>query len=130
MAIPRVVARFNRRILNPFVRLIAGWMPPFAIVEHRGRVSGRSYRTPLMAFRTRDGLVIALTYGDGADWLRNALSAGGVRIARAGRTRRYRDPRIVRGGEGIRTVPAVVRPPLRLLNVDEFLLLRASTDDR
>jgi hypothetical protein len=70
--------------------------------------------------------VIPLTYGSGADWVRNVLAAGGVRIGTAGHTRRYASPRIVRGEEGMRTVPAFVRPPLRLLRVDEFLLLEAA----
>lgn len=123
MPIPKVIGRLNRWIANPIVGLIAGRIPPFAIVEHRGRVSGRSYRTPLMAFPAADGLVIALTYGATTDWVRNVLAAGGARVARAGRTPSYDSPRIVPGEAGMRLLPAVIRVALRLMHVDEFLLL-------
>jgi deazaflavin-dependent oxidoreductase (nitroreductase family) len=126
MPIPRVVGRFNRRFLNPLVSLIAGRIPPLAIVEHTGRVSGRAHRTPIMAFGTDGGLAIALTYGSRTDWVRNVMTASGARISRLGHARRYASPTIVRGAEGIRTMPVVVRPVLRLLRVSEFLLLRES----
>jgi deazaflavin-dependent oxidoreductase (nitroreductase family) len=123
MPIPRHVGRFNRRFLNPITRPVAGWAPGFAIVEHRGRVSGRIYRTPVNAFRIPHGVVIALTYGQGTDWAQNVLAVGGARIRRVGRSHPYANPRIVRGDQGMRIVPALVRPPLRLLGVHEFLIL-------
>ena len=50
MPIPRFVARANRYLLNPLLRRIAGWLPPFMVIEHRGRASGRPYRTPVIGF--------------------------------------------------------------------------------
>jgi hypothetical protein len=35
----------------------------------RGRVTGRDYATPVWAFGTRDGLVVALLYGANSDWV-------------------------------------------------------------
>jgi hypothetical protein len=66
--IPNFVARFNQYVTNRLAGPVAGWLPPFALVLHRGRVSGRTHRTPVWAFRTRDGYVIALTYGAGSEW--------------------------------------------------------------
>ena len=57
-ALPRAFARFNRRVANPVVRLVAGRLPPLAVVTHTGRRSGRSYRTPVMAFAKDDDLVL------------------------------------------------------------------------
>ena len=77
---PRGFARFNRRVANPAMRLAAGWLPPFAIVRHRGRRTGRDYATPVLAFGTEDGLVVAVLYGTSSDWVRNVLggrSCGG-----------------------------------------------------
>ena len=53
MAVPKGVARFNKRVTNHVTNHIAGWMPGFAIVSHVGRRSGKSYRTPVNVFRDR-----------------------------------------------------------------------------
>ena len=50
MAIPRTVARWNKVGLNRVTRRIAPWMPGFGVVVHRGRRSGRRYRTPVNVF--------------------------------------------------------------------------------
>ena len=85
MKLSRGVARFNKRVTNRIQRLYAWLIPPWAIVLHRGRRSGRQYRTPILAFRRGRTLVVALVYGEEADWLRNVRDVGG-RVIRAGRT--------------------------------------------
>jgi deazaflavin-dependent oxidoreductase (nitroreductase family) len=125
MPIPKPVARFNRYVTNPVARLVAGWLPPFAIVIHRGRVSHREYRTPVWVFRTDDGFVIALTYGASSDWVRNVMKAKGCALHRAGRREPLSDPRVMAGPKAMGLVPAIVRGPLRVLNVTEFLRLSA-----
>lgn len=47
------------RYLNPLLRPIAGYLPPLALLHHRGRRSGRSYETPVQAFRTPQGYIAA-----------------------------------------------------------------------
>ena len=94
MKLSRGVAHFNKRVTNRIQGLYAWLVLPWSVILHRGRRSGREYRTPLFAFR-RDGvLVIALLYGDESDWLRN-LRAGGGRVVRAGRTHVVGSPEIV-----------------------------------
>jgi deazaflavin-dependent oxidoreductase (nitroreductase family) len=127
--IPRVFARFNRKIANPLMRLIAGWLPPFAIVSHRGRVTGRAYSTPVWAFGTRDGLVFALLYGAASDWVRNVLLAGRAEVRRSGRVRRYEKPRLVGTDEGMRLIPTFFRVLIRLCRTRHFLRLTASHPD-
>jgi deazaflavin-dependent oxidoreductase (nitroreductase family) len=122
--IPKAVARFNRSVTNPIARLVAGWVPPFVLVEHVGRMSGRTYRTPVWAFARDRRLVVALTYGSATDWARNVLASGGATVARLGRRQRYADARIVHGADGMDLMPGVVRPALRAFGVDEFLVLR------
>jgi deazaflavin-dependent oxidoreductase (nitroreductase family) len=122
------VARFNRYVTNPVARLVAGWLPPFAVVVHRGRTSGREYRTPVWAFRAEDGFVVALTYGPDSDWVRNVVKAGGGRLLRVGEHSTVTDPRVVSGAEGSRLVPILLRLPLRLMHVTEFLRLAAAPD--
>jgi deazaflavin-dependent oxidoreductase (nitroreductase family) len=123
MPLPRRLAKFNRvvtnRVLGPFAR----YLPGFAIVSHVGRRSGRTYRTPVNLFRRGDGYVIALTYGGDSQWVRNVLAAGGADIETRGTRLGLTDPEVVRD-PARSLVPTPVRVPLRLANVDEFMLLK------
>jgi deazaflavin-dependent oxidoreductase (nitroreductase family) len=93
MEIPRAVVGFNRAVNNPIQRQYAWLLPPWAIVVHQGRRSGRTYRTPVMAFRRRDTLAVTILYGERSDWVLNAL-AGEARVVRAGRTYPLLAPRV------------------------------------
>jgi deazaflavin-dependent oxidoreductase (nitroreductase family) len=127
---PRKVARFNRTVANPVVRLVAGWLPPLAIIRHRGRTTGREFATPVLAFGTTDGLVVGVLYGTVSDWVRNLRAAGGAQIQRGGTVRDYRQPRLVGRDEGLQLMPAVFRGPFRALGVRNFLRLSAVAPDR
>jgi deazaflavin-dependent oxidoreductase (nitroreductase family) len=107
------------------MRLVAGRLPPFAIVSHQGRVTGRDYATPVWAFGTRDNLVVALLYGANSDWVRNVLVAGRAKVKRFGAAREYVQPRIVGREEGLRLIPAVARVPVRLFRTHDFLRVTA-----
>jgi deazaflavin-dependent oxidoreductase (nitroreductase family) len=110
------LARFNRRYTNRFFRLFAGRLPPWVILRHRGRSSGRHYEVPLAAFRADDGFVFALTYGSGADWVRNVLAAGECEMVRGGTVHSLSHPRLIPTPEGFRLAPAPVRLVLGLIN--------------
>lgn len=105
------------------MRTFAGRVPGFAIVVHRGRRTGREYRTPVNAFRSPAGVVIALTYGPDRDWVRNVLAAGGCTIERHGRPRRFHHPAVRQDDEALQHVPAPVRLALALLGVSAVLTL-------
>ena len=126
VVVPRRVARFNRVVTNRVTGLFAGTVPGFGVVLHRGRRSGRPYRTPVNVYSGDGGYVIALISGPGADWVRNVLAAGGCEMRVRGRWVRLTVPRIVHDEE-CRQVPRVVRPVLRALGVADFLHLRAGT---
>ncbi len=124
MPFPDRLARFNRWITNPVLGTFSGRLPPFAIVEHTGRRSGRAYRTPVWAFRVDDGFVIALTYGAERDWVKNVHIQGGCTFIRGGRRIALAEPRVVGETEGRQRMPALLRPVLRLLGVTQYLRLR------
>ena len=86
MAIPRTVGRWNKVGLNRVTRRIAPWLPGFGVVVHRGRRSGRIYRTPVNVFPTGHGYRFALTYGADTDWVKNVLAAGGCQLEPPGCT--------------------------------------------
>lgn len=123
MPAPRWVARANKIGLNRFTKYIAPWAPGWAIVVHRGRKSGRTFRTPLWAFRRHNGFVIALTYGPETDWVRNVLAAGGCELQT--RRRRYQlGAPVVFRDEDATDMPAFIRFMLRrVIRAPEFLRL-------
>lgn len=122
MPAPRWLARANRHITNPLLGPLALRLPLFGVIEHRGRRSGRLYRTPVNVFAMPGGYLLALTYGAESDWVKNVLAEGGCHLESRGRRHRLMAPRLVHD-EGRRGVPAPVRLPLRLLRVSDFLLL-------
>jgi deazaflavin-dependent oxidoreductase (nitroreductase family) len=123
MPIPMRVARWNRAGLNRVTRHVAPWVPGLGVVVHRGRTSGREYRTPVNVFRAGDErFIIALTYGPGADWVKNVLAAGGCEIRTGGRSFRARDPRVYHD-EARRGIWPLARRVLGLIAVADFLSL-------
>ena len=100
MAVRRRIAHFNKRVVNPIQRRWADRLPPWAVVVHRGRTSGRRYETPVLAHLHDGEVVIALFYGADSDWVRNVVAAGGGELIRRRRTLTMTDPRI----EGVRLV--------------------------
>ena len=94
MPLPRSIARVNRRVTNRLLGGLAQRLPGFGVVVHKGRTSGRQYRTPVNVFRRGDRYIIALTYGPNADWVRNVLADGGCTLETRGRTSgpEYRTP--------------------------------------
>ena len=99
MTLPRrlaTVANHLSPLMGPFVSRV----PTGAVLHHRGRRTGRSYNTPVRAFRTPDGYVVPLAYSRVAAWALNLLAAGGGEMTRFGR--RYQltrydapDPKLV-----------------------------------
>jgi deazaflavin-dependent oxidoreductase (nitroreductase family) len=94
LKLSRRLAHFNRAVTNPLQSQYAWLCPPWAVICHRGRRSGRPYRTPVHAYKQGSTLAIVVLYGDESDWVRNVL-AGGAQVVRAGRTQDLLDPRLV-----------------------------------
>jgi deazaflavin-dependent oxidoreductase (nitroreductase family) len=93
--VSRRVARFNRTINNPIQLRYAWLVPPWVVVCHRGRRSGRAYRTPVNAYRHGDVLAVVILYGERSDWVQNVLATGG-QVVRGGRTYELSNARVVR----------------------------------
>ena len=122
MPAPRSVARFNKRFTNRLTSKVAGYLPGFAIVSHVGRKSGRTYRTPVNAFRTDGGYIIALTYGAQSDWVKNVLAAGSCELLTRGRRVRLFDPHIVTD-ESKSWAPLPVRLILNRIDAPQYMRL-------
>ncbi len=119
----RRVARFNRAVTNKVAVHGAGSLPGLGVVIHVGRRTRTVYRTPVNVFRTKDGFRFALTYGPDAEWVRNALAHGAVRLITRGREYELTDPEVVTDPHR-QHVPAVGRAIMRVMRVSQFLDLR------
>ncbi len=127
MRLPQWLARFNRHVTNPIQRLWAGRIPGHGILEHVGRRSGKSYRTPLVVFNAdvdgRAGLAILLSYGPNRDWLKNITAANGGRMHRYGKTFGVADPRVVSKAEAAQHVARRWRPVFARAPFEQAVLL-------
>jgi deazaflavin-dependent oxidoreductase (nitroreductase family) len=115
--------RFTMRFVNPVTRLLAGWLPGFAVITCRGRRSGRTYHTPMNLFRRGNDYVFALTYGADVQWVKNVLASGELQAKTMGRTIRLADPQLFEDPER-RLMPLPVRLFLGLARVKDFLRMR------
>jgi deazaflavin-dependent oxidoreductase (nitroreductase family) len=129
MPLPEWLARFNRVGTNRVTGPVAGRLPWFAIIVHRGRKSGAEYRTPVNAWLDDENVIVALTYGPDTDWLKNLEAAGGGEVIARSSSYRVGRPELI-GAEGMSRMPALVRPILRLVDVDRFALLPLLTPGR
>ena len=127
MQLPQRLARFNRHVTNPIQRMWAGWAPSFGILEHVGRRSGKTYRTPVTVYSAevggQPGVAILLTYGPDRDWLKNLTAAGGGRMVRSGKSFGITNPRVVHRAEATPFVTPGWRPVFARLPFQQAVLL-------
>jgi deazaflavin-dependent oxidoreductase (nitroreductase family) len=121
MPLPRWLARTNRRFTNHLLGRLPRRWSPFAIVYHSGRTTGKSYRTPLAAFKTETGAILTPTYGPGADWVKNVLVAERFQMDIRGSRWQLHGARLVGRDEAWPYLPLLVRVAMRLLRIDVFV---------
>ena len=75
------------RLFNPLTMLLAGTrlLPLYGVIHHRGRRSGKAFRTPVVVRPTDDGFIVPMPWGERTDWYRNVSAAGGCVIRWKGR---------------------------------------------
>lgn len=76
---------FTKRLLNPLTVPFAGVVPGWAILETRGRRTGRPRRTPVGDGLRGTSFWIVAEHGRRADYVRNIAGHPRVRIRRRGR---------------------------------------------
>lgn len=123
MSLQRRLARFNRVVANRIVGRIFPRLPGFGAVHHRGRKSGRLYRTPVKVFRRDGDYVLSLPYGRESDWVRNVLAAGGCELLTGGRRVALVEPRLFVDTEQA-GIPAPIRAALRRIRAFDFVELK------
>ena len=128
MPIPDRMRQVNKVALNKVTRQVAPWLPGLGVVVHRGRRSGKQYRTPVNVFPHPGGrYVLALTYGPDTDWVKNVVTAGGCELLTRGAHLELTAPRIFHD-ESRSEIAVLGRTLLGLLHVYDFLELQAVPD--
>ena len=126
----RTVRRVNRAFFNPRQMRTAGTPGAYAsVIRHVGRTSGRPYETPVGAFATDDGFVIALPYGSDPDWLKNVLASGSATLVHEGGTYRVDRPELIPTTAAAPHLPVKEQRNLRLFAVDQCLQVRTVEAD-
>ena len=129
MPLPRSVARFNKRYTNRFIEPLVRRSSGFAVVRHVGRTSGQAFTTPVNVFRdnSSDGgtprVIVALTYGPSADWVRNVQSGPATLDLGAEGVRSIDSIELVGRDTAWPSLPGFVRVALRMLSVRDFASL-------
>ncbi len=117
MAMPRWVARVNKKVFNP-IELRKGVRP---VLTHVGRSSGRTYRTPLDAHQVDNGYLFILVYGSGSDWVQNIMASGTASLRIDGKEIDLTSPRLVTKEIAESQMPSTAKLPPKFLRVTEFL---------
>lgn len=128
---PAIIGRikqFNRRWLNPWMLHFAGGPHWYAgRLEHRGRLTGRPYITPLLVNPVPGGFAM-LPYGRDVDWARNLLAAGEGVLQDHGVRAHVGNPRIVGADELLRNLPPVTLRIIATYGIRDFMRVDALPD--
>lgn len=120
MPLPETLARFNRVVTNRVAAPFAERLPGFAVLHHTGRKTGTSYATPLNAWREGEKIVVALTYGEDVDWLKNARASEESVFMMRGEEVTVGRPGVVWDHPDTEVVPGTVRMVLGVIDVNRF----------
>ena len=115
------------RVVNPLVLKLAGTrlLPLYGVIEHRGRRSGKVYRTPVVVRRTSDGFIVPMPWGERTDWYRNVRAAGECVIRWKGRAYSLVQPELMEGPTAVRaSFSAFERAISTRLGINQYLHLR------
>lgn len=116
MVFPPPVHRLQVKYVNPAVKKVARFLPTFALIEHRGRKSGKHYETVVNAHRKGNTIAVVLGHGK-ADWVKNVLAAGETDMHLFRRDVHIVNPRLVTAGTHDPALPALARRAARRIGV-------------
>jgi len=118
-----------RRYVNPVTRPLAKRLPTFAVLTHRGRKSGRTYRTPINVFQRGDDYFFYLTYGSDVQWVKNVLASRSCSIETRGRVVELVEPELITDPD-LRPAPPHVRfVEGKIAGATQYLRMRAASAD-
>ena len=121
---PRATRLFNRLVLP-----LAGTrlLPLYGVIEHRGRRTGKVFRTPVVVRPTKDGFVVPMPWGERTDWYRNVRAAGGCVIRWKSRDYPMVQPEVIDAAAAGAAFGAFQRAMAARFGIARYLRLRHQT---
>lgn len=116
MIYPPWFENFQIKYVNPALKPIVRYLPGTGTVEHRGRKSGKQYKTIVTGYRKGNLLAVALGHGK-TDWVKNVLAAGEAELNFTRSAVHITNPRILPAGSDGTGLPWLVRLQLRRVAV-------------
>ena len=92
-----------------------------ASIHHIGRKSGSESSTPVVVRQVAGRFYVPLPFGDGTNWYRNAVAAGGVRVTWKGRDHRFTNPILVDFDTASHSFTRVMRAMMRTSGMAQFV---------
>lgn len=123
-----VSMRLATKAFNPIGRALAGhrWFKLYGLLIHRGRTSGREYRTPLVVRPVDGGFVIPMPFGRSTHWARNLIAAGSGQIVWDGRTFDVDEPEIIDPEAAGPAFSGSQRKGIERFGIEAFLRVRVA----
>lgn len=118
---------FNKYIFNHLTLVFAGSrVGPFSKLIHKGRKSGKIYKTPVVATFVDDKIIIPLSYGDQVDWLRNILATEQCEIVYRRVRMMAEQPKVLSSKEVFAIIPEKRRQFFERFKLEKFLYMQIS----
>ena len=117
MPMPHWWAQINKRLFNPRAVNSGKW----DVINHVGRTSGETHRTPLDAAEVDGTFIFIVVYGSKSDWVQNILLSGWATLETAEEVVDLVEPRLIPGETARTMIGDQVTLPPRILNVNEYL---------
>jgi deazaflavin-dependent oxidoreductase (nitroreductase family) len=119
-----LVRRINRDGLNRIQLRLAGRAgATYALLHHRGRVTGAARVTPIGAVPVDGGFEVLLVYGRDVDWLKNLQAAGSAELHHDGHRYLLDQPTFLPAMES--SFAATQASTIRTFRIQEVLRVRA-----
>jgi deazaflavin-dependent oxidoreductase (nitroreductase family) len=114
------------RLFNPLVLVLAGtrFLPLYGVIEHRGRRSGKAFRTPVVVRPTSDGFIVPMPWGERTDWCRNVRAAGECLIRWKGRDYPLVQPEVIDSTAARASFSAAEQAMMTRFQISQCLRLR------
>jgi deazaflavin-dependent oxidoreductase (nitroreductase family) len=122
---PRPTVLNLARLLNRAVLPLAGTrlMPLYGVITHRGRRSGKSFRTPVVIRPTDGGFIVPMPWGETTDWCRNIRAAGACVVRWKGRDYVMNQPEVLDAEAASSAFSRLQVEGMRRFNIRHVLLL-------
>lgn len=105
---PDWLDRLQNAVISPMIRRFGRFLPPFVVIEHRGRKSGTPYKAVVHGYRRGSTFAVILGHGK-ADWVRNILAAGEADVHLLLRDVHIVNPRVIPIGGDVSDLPWAAR---------------------